>query len=243
MADYMVDHGVTEATTGRSFLDAVREAQDNVLEPYRQRPVKNAMAFKFLADEIRNVIRVRKSNEAIPPAKDEEPEPEQEPEETEPEQEIAAEQPAQNRAMRLADAIGTLFDVMAEDLVDLFVDRLDTALERVSAERLARYVGATRAKRDGKPKIMVAGLKEANAGMIKTEFRDVLDLRFVDPDYNKKGLRDKARNVDVVIVMKDFVPHDMVSLLSINPNLHKLSGGLDTLRSVLVGYTLEHHRE
>lgn len=111
----------------------------------------------------------------------------------------------------------------------------EALLDGVDIDTLvARIEGNKPTERERKPRVLIAGLLPAQAGMISSEFGDVFDLDFYMTDKSLQTLRNKLPGADYYITFTSKIAHaseDMAK--SLGKDIIRTSG-MDVLRDKLL---------
>jgi hypothetical protein len=84
---------------------------------------------------------------------------------------------------------------------------------------------------NGKPRVVVVGLKGSQIGIVKETVKDDLRIQFIDADHNVRQLRHTCKSADYVLMMTGFISHKHTDV--INNQTHKgcilVAGGMTEL--------------
>lgn len=83
-----------------------------------------------------------------------------------------------------------------------------------------------------RPRVLILGLLPGQAHMLRDEFKDTLDLRFVKIETPGKEVKRKMADCDHILSVK-WVNHDMLLPLRGLAHYQHIRGGLTTLRHAL----------
>jgi hypothetical protein len=125
----------------------------------------------------------------------------------------------------LQSEIEEQLEAMGNDLIEQWVEEaVKPAIRRTHTQQL----------RPSKPKVLIAGLLPAQAGMIVDEFGEVFDLRFYMTDENLKKLAKMLPGVDHFITFTSKIEHQTEKTAqSLGIPIIRCSGGMTMLRQKL----------
>lgn len=260
LADYLFDLDITPKSS--KFLYSIKEAQKKLLPVERQRYIVNRHNVQSVIDVMEKVIEERQiayiTKGVVPPLKQEAPVDVAPlvPQELTVEKEEITDEVAEeadevvHKAKRvtrtapahaeghLSNSMDTLLEALACEMADRFAYHLKEALSGIADREVAMYLGTTRVKKERKPRVIVVGLIQQQSSMINEEFKDSLDLRFVETNTSRSELSGKIQHADAVIGMVGFMNHSIAAMCEKHANYTRISGGMDSLRSKLLGFVV-----
>lgn len=152
----------------------------------------------------------------------------------------------------LDEAIESLAMALVGRISEVVEDKVATLIENIVADRVADSITkltTTLTKPDPLPqtkptlpKVLVCGLLHDQEQMIRKEFSDCLDVRFVGSNDNPSVWKSRATHVDRIFVMTSFVSHTHIYALEscgVKQNIQLISNGMSTLRDAMTKYYTE----
>jgi hypothetical protein len=149
-------------------------------------------------------------------------------------------------------AIDALANALVGRISEVVEDKVAALVESIVSNRVAESIAkltATLTKPDPLPapkltlpKILVCGLLPDQQQMIRKEFSECFDVRFVGTNDNPSVWKSKATHVDQVFVMTSFISHSHTEALEscgIKSSMQMVSNGMSTLRDALTKYYTE----
>jgi hypothetical protein len=162
--------------------------------------------------------------------------------------------PPKPQAESLDDAIDALATALVGRISEVVEDKVAALVETIVSTRVAESIAkltATLTKPDplpvsvpklSLPKVLVCGLLDDQQQMIRKEYSECLDIRFVGTNDNPSIWKSRATHVDRVFVMTSFVSHSHTEALKscgIKDSIQMVSNGMSTLRDALTTYYTE----
>jgi hypothetical protein len=162
--------------------------------------------------------------------------------------------PPKPQAKSLDDAIDALATALVGRISEVVEDKVAALVETIVSTRVAESIAkltATLTKPDplpvpvpklSLPKVLVCGLLDDQQQMIRKEYSECLDIRFVGTNDNPSIWKSRATHVDRVFVMTSFVSHSHTEALKscgIKDSIQMVSNGMSTLRDALTTYYTE----
>ncbi len=129
-------------------------------------------------------------------------------------------------------------DSLVQDLARLTAEKFKEHLQQYVQEAVSTLASpeilTELVSKSKLPRVLVAPLLASQGKMLIEEFKDVLDLRFVETGTGL-GRLSVLKNYDGVLIgMTRFMGHAMEDTLRMNPRYERLDGGMDTLRERLL---------
>lgn len=201
-------------TYGYNTMEALRQAQQQVIVPDRRRPLISRGYCVDLVKEIKtriaNNVPVKGSPALVQVPKIEESMP------------VTMTEPT------CSASLDSLINALAKQVAETFKQHVKVAIQELEHEfKVEKHNPAYAATGSFKPRIVIIGLLGDQVHSITREFQDHYDIKCIDTD-RAMGMEPPAANA--YLLMKNFINHPLYHKYQAYPQHVLIDGGMSTLR-------------
>lgn len=201
-------------TGGYNIMEALRQAQQQVIVPDRRRPLISRGYCVDLVKEVKyraaNVVPVKATQVPVQVPKVEESMP------------VTMAEPT------CSASLDSLINALAKQVAETFKQHVKVAIQELEHEfKVEKHNPAYAATGSFKPRIVIIGLLGDQVHSITREFQDHYDIKCIDTD-RAMGMEPPAANA--YLLMKNFINHPLYHKYQAYPQHVLIDGGMSTLR-------------
>lgn len=201
-------------TGGYNIMEALRQAQQQVIVPDRRRPLVSRGYCVDLVKEVKhraaNVVPTKASPVLVQAPKVEEP------------------MPAPASVLDHSASLDSLINALAKQVAETFKQHVKVAIKELEHEfKLEKHNPSYAATGSFKPRVVIIGLLGDQVHSITKEFQDRYDIKCIDTD-RAMGMEPPSANA--YLLMKNFINHPLYHKYQAYPQHVLIDGGMSTLR-------------
>ena len=201
-------------TGGYNIMEALRQAQQQVIVPDRRRPLISRGYCVDLVKEVKhraaNVVPVKTAPVLIQAPVVEEP------------------MPVPTSVLDHSASLDSLINALAKQVAETFKQHVKVAIKELEHEfRVEKHNPTYAATGSFKPKVVIIGLLGDQVHSITREFQDRYDIKCIDTD-RAMGMEPPSANA--YLLMKNFINHPLYHKYQAYPQHVLIDGGMSTLR-------------
>lgn len=204
----------------------------DVLEPDRQRNIKQLHQLKEVMDEVPNMLRaIATEKEEAERAHQEELRKKLEEES----QKFTITLRRDEGVLKLGAIVDLLLETLSAQIAERFTAHMHRELSGINDTEIARFLGMKSAKPVHKTRVAIAGLLSEQNTIIERDFGKLLDLRLIAKDAPHQSVQDKIKSCEYVIGMTKFISHSLDGTLAKHHRYMRHDGGMAELGKILLG--------
>jgi hypothetical protein len=201
-------------TGGYNIMEALRQAQQQVIVPDRRRPLISRGYCVDLVKEVKhraaNVVPAKAASVLVQTPKVEEP------------------MPAPVSVLDHSTSLDSLINALAKQVAETFKQHVKVAIKELEHEfKLEKHNPTYAATGSFKPRVVIIGLLGDQVHSITKEFQDRYDIKCIDTD-RAMGMEPPSANA--YLLMKNFINHPLYHKYQAYPQHVLIDGGMSTLR-------------
>jgi len=201
-------------TGSYNIMEALRQAQQQVIMPDRRRPLVSRGYCVDLVKEVKhraaNVVPVKPASVLVQAPKVDEPMP------------VTMAEPT------CSASLDSLINALAKQVAETFKQHVKVAIKELEHEfRVEKHNPSYAATGSYKPKVVIIGLLGDQVHSITREYQDRYDIKCIDTD-RAMGMEPPAANA--YLLMKNFINHPLYHKYQAYPQHVLIDGGMSTLR-------------
>lgn len=201
-------------TGGYNIMEALRQAQQQVIVPDRRRPLISRGYCVDLVKEVKhraaNVVPVKTAPVLVQAPKAEEP------------------MPAPVSVLDHSTSLDSLINALAKQVAETFKQHVKVAIKELEHEfKVEKHNPTYAATGSFKPRVVIIGLLGDQVHSITKEFQDRYDIKCIDTD-RAMGMEPPSANA--YLLMKNFINHPLYHKYQVYPQHVLIDGGMSTLR-------------
>ena len=201
-------------TGGYNIMEALRQAQQQVIVPDRRRPLVSRGYCVDLVKEVKhraaNVVPVKAAPVLVQAPKVEET------------------MPAPMSVLDHSTSLDSLINALAKQVAETFKQHVKVAIKELEHEfKLEKHNPTYAATGSFKPRVVIIGLLGDQVHSITKEFQDRYDIKCIDTD-RAMGMEPPSANA--YLLMKNFINHPLYHKYQAYPQHVLIDGGMSTLR-------------
>lgn len=201
-------------TGGYNIMEALRQAQQQVIAFDRQRPLISRGYCVDLVKEVKhraaNVVPVKAAPALVQAPKVEEP------------------MPAPVSVLDHSTSLDSLINALAKQVAETFKQHVKVAIKELEHEfKVEKHNPTYAATGSFKPRVVIIGLLGDQVHSITKEFQDRYDIKCIDTD-RAMGMEPPSANA--YLLMKNFINHPLYHKYQAYPQHVLIDGGMSTLR-------------
>jgi hypothetical protein len=201
-------------TGGYNIMEALRQAQQQVIVPDRRRPLISRGYCVDLVKEVKhraaNVVPVTTAPVLVQAPKVEEP------------------MPAPVSVLDHSTSLDSLINALAKQVAETFKQHVKVAIKELEHEfKVEKHNPTYAATGSFKPRVVIIGLLGDQVHSITKEFQDRYDIKCIDTD-RAMGMEPPTANA--YLLMKNFINHPLYHKYQVYPQHVLIDGGMSTLR-------------
>lgn len=201
-------------TGGYNIMEALRQAQQQVIMPDRRRPLVSRGYCVDLVKEVKhraaNVVPVKAAPALVQAPVVEEP------------------MTAPISVLDHSASLDSLINALAKQVAETFKQHVRVAIKELEHEfKVEKHNPTYAATGSFKPKVVIIGLLGDQVHSITREFQDRYDIKCIDTD-RAMGMEPPSANA--YLLMKNFINHPLYHKYQVYPQHVLIDGGMSTLR-------------
>lgn len=201
-------------TGGYNIMEALRQAQQQVIVPDRRRPLISRGYCVDLVKEVKhraaNVVPVKTAPVLVQAPKVEEL------------------MPAPVSVLDHSTSLDSLINALAKQVAETFKQHVKVAIKELEHEfKVEKHNPTYAATGSFKPRVVIIGLLGDQVHSITKEFQDRYDIKCIDTD-RAMGMEPPTANA--YLLMKNFINHPLYHKYQAYPQHVLIDGGMSTLR-------------
>jgi hypothetical protein len=201
-------------TGGYNIMEALRQAQQQVIVPDRRRPLVSRGYCVDLVKEVKhraaNVVPVKAASVLVQAPKVDEP------------------MPAPVSVLDHSTSLDSLINALAKQVAETFKQHVKVAIKELEHEfKVEKHNPTYAATGSFKPRVVIIGLLGDQVHSITKEFQDRYDIKCIDTD-RAMGMEPPSANA--YLLMKNFINHPLYHKYQVYPQHVLIDGGMSTLR-------------
>jgi hypothetical protein len=201
-------------TGGYNIMEALRQAQQQVIVPDRRRPLVSRGYCVDLVKEVKhraaNVVPVKPAPVLVQAPKVEEP------------------MPTPVSVLDHSTSLDSLINALAKQVAETFKQHVKVAIKELEHEfKVEKHNPTYAATGSFKPRVVIIGLLGDQVHSITKEFQDRYDIKCIDTD-RAMGMEPPSANA--YLLMKNFINHPLYHKYQVYPQHVLIDGGMSTLR-------------
>jgi len=201
-------------TGGYNIMEALRQAQQQVIVPDRRRPLISRGYCVDLVKEVKhraaNVVPAKAASVLVQTPKVEEP------------------MPAPVSVLDHSTSLDSLINALAKQVAETFKQHVKVAIKELEHEfKVEKHNPSYAATGSFKPRVVIIGLLGDQVHSITKEFQDRYDIKCIDTD-RAMGMEPPTANA--YLLMKNFINHPLYHKYQAYPQQVLRDGGMSTQR-------------
>lgn len=201
-------------TGGYNIMEALRQAQQQVIVPERRRPLISRGYCVDLVKEVKhraaNVVPVKAAPVHVQAPVVEEP------------------MTAPTSVLDHSASLDSLINALAKQVAETFKQHVKVAIKELEHEfKVEKHNPTYAATGSFKPRVVIIGLLGDQVHAITREFQDRYDIKCIDTD-RAMGMEPPSANA--YLLMKNFINHPLYHKYQAYPQHVLIDGGMSTLR-------------
>ena len=201
-------------TGGYNIMEALRQAQQQVIVPDRRRPLISRGYCVDLVKEVKhraaNVVPVKPAPVLVQAPK------------------VDEHMPAPVSVLDHSTSLDSLINALAKQVAETFKQHVKVAIKELEHEfKLEKHNPTYAATGSFKPRVVIIGLLGDQVHSITKEFQDRYDIKCIDTD-RAMGMEPPSANA--YLLMKNFINHPLYHKYQAYPQHVLIDGGMSTLR-------------
>lgn len=199
-------------TGSYNIMEALRQAQQQVIVPDRRRPLISRGYCVDLVKEVKhraaNAVPAKAASVLVQAPKVEEPMP--------------------VSVLDHSTSLDSLINALAKQVAETFKQHVKVAIKELEHEfKLEKHNPTYAATGSFKPRVVIIGLLGDQVHSITKEFQDRYDIKCIDTD-RAMGMEPPSANA--YLLMKNFINHPLYHKYQVYPQHVLIDGGMSTLR-------------
>ena len=201
-------------TGGYNIMEALRQAQQQVIVPDRRRPLVSRAYCVDLVKEVKhraaNAVPVKAALALVQAPVVEEP------------------MTAPTSVLDHSASLDSLINALAKQVAETFKQHVKVAIKELEHEfKVEKHNPSYAATGSFKPRVVIIGLLGDQVHSITREFQDRYDIKCIDTD-RAMGMEPPSANA--YLLMKNFINHPLYHKYQAYPQHVLIDGGMSTLR-------------
>jgi hypothetical protein len=201
-------------TGGYNIMEALRQAQQQVIVPDRRRPLISRGYCVDLVKEVKhraaNVVPVKPAPVLVQAPK------------------VDETMPAPVSVLDHSTSLDSLINALAKQVAETFKQHVKVAIKELEHEfKVEKHNPTYAATGSFKPRVVIIGLLGDQVHSITKEFQDRYDIKCIDTD-RAMGMEPPSANA--YLLMKNFINHPLYHKYQVYPQHVLIDGGMSTLR-------------